>query len=350
MGEPKVRWFFVDDEGNYRGPADLECVSILVAGGVINPETMMHVEGSEDWEPAKTFFAFESDKAPPPPPPTPPPLPQPQPPPLPSPVIPDVIDKSSHRVQVSAKGRWFAKPREMSLAEAIGEIGENRMMTVLKSSLPLGGDLGYRIVRNLMFETPTGTTQLDFTIVSAFGIFIVEVKNYQGWIFGDPSQQHWTQCVGGGRKFQFQNPIRQNFRHLAVMSEKTGIPQNLIFPVIAFGNECEFKTEMPANVVHFNEVASYIQKFDTVVIKPEQLTEIMETFLSWDNDIDAKKKREHVQNLRDAHAPAPIDARNVLCPVCGNRMVLRHGKGDRPPFWGCSKYPGCKGIRAVSGL
>ena len=196
-----------------------------------------------------------------------------------------------------------------------------------------------------MFETPTGTTQLDLTVVSAFGIFIVEVKTFQGWIFGDPAQQRWTQCVRGGRKFQFQNPIRQNFKHLAVLSEKTGIPQNLIFPVIAFSDSCEFKTEMPANVVHFNEVASYIKKFDTIVIKPEQLTEIMETFLSWDDSIDEEKKRNHVRNLKDAHAPASIHDRDVLCPICGNRMALRRSRTDGHPFWGCTKYPGCKGIR-----
>ena len=155
-----------------------------------------------------------------------------------------------------------------------------------------------------MFETPTGTTQLDFAIVSAFGIFIVEVKNYSGWIFGDPNDKRWTQSLKGGRKFPFQNPIHQNFKHLAVLAEKTGIPQNLIFPLVAFADGCDFKTEMPANVMHFDGVADYIQKFKSIIIKPEQLTEIMEAFLSWDNVIDREKKREHVQNLKEAHAPA----------------------------------------------
>ena len=233
----------------------------------------------------------------------------------------------------------------MSDAEIRGEDGEDEVLSILERKLPLGGDYGYRIVRNLMLETPTGTTQLDFTIVSAFGIFIVEVKNYQGWIFGNPSNPRWTQSLKGGKKFQFQNPIRQNFKHLAVLSEKTGIPQNLIFPVIAFSQDSEFKTEMPANVMHFDDVVDYIQKFHSIIIKPEQLAEILEAFLSWDNAIDKEKKRDHVQNLKDAHAPASIHDRNVFCPVCGNRMVLRRSRRDGNQFWGCSKYPGCRGIR-----
>lgn len=233
----------------------------------------------------------------------------------------------------------------MSKAEMRGSQGEGKLLRILERRLPLGGDSGYRIIRNLMFETPTGTTQLDFAVVSAFGIFLLEVKNYSGWIFGDPNDKRWTQSLRGGRKFPFQNPIHQNFRHLAVLSEKTGIPQNVIFPLVAFSNECEFKTELPANVVHFDEVAEYIRRFRSIIIKPEQLSEIMETFLAWDNAIDGEKKRDHVQNLRDAHAPASVHDRNVLCPVCGNRMVLRRSSRDGHPFFGCSKFPGCRGIR-----
>lgn len=37
-----------------------------------------------------------------------------------------------------------------------------------------------------------------------------------------------------------------------------------------------------------------------------------------------------------------------LCPTCNSEMIFRPGKfGD---FWGCSKYPDCKGTRDDSGL
>lgn len=368
MDETSTRWFFIDEAGNLRGPATVQTLSVLVEGGVVTPSTQMRRKDSEEWARADTFFDFTdghppssppAESAPPsasasteaPPSPgagewTPPEIPEEArrmlvgdspPPAWTEPAIPDVIDKTPRR------GLWNSLA--MSEADRRGNEGEKEVFALLKRRLPIGGDHGYRIVRNLMFETPTGTTQLDLTVVSAYGIFIVEVKNYQGWIFGDPAQSRWTQSLKGGRKFQFQNPIRQNFKHLAVMSERTGIPQNLIFPVIAFSPDSEFKTEMPANVMHFRDVPGYIRKFTSVVIKPGQLTEIVEALLSWDDAIDREKKREHVQNLKDAHAPMPVDAHNVLCPVCGNRMVLRHGRKDGHPFWGCSKYPGCKGMR-----
>lgn len=37
------------------------------------------------------------------------------------------------------------------------------------------------------------------------------------------------------------------------------------------------------------------------------------------------------------------------CPLCGARMALRRpGKGqDWEPFWGCNRYPHCKGTRQI---
>lgn len=232
-----------------------------------------------------------------------------------------------------------------STAEWRGKLGEEEMRFILEHGLSGDGETGYRIIQNLMLETPTGTTQLDFTIVSAFGIFIIEVKNYSGWIFGSPDQAFWTQCLNGGRKFRFQNPLRQNFKHFAVLSEKTGVPRNVIFPVVAFSNDSEFKTEMPANVVHFDAVVDYIKQFRSIVILPEQVKDIVENFLSWDSIIDQNKKERHVENLRKTHEPASIHESLVLCPICGNRMVLFRGKNNGKPFWGCSKYPGCRGRR-----
>lgn len=37
------------------------------------------------------------------------------------------------------------------------------------------------------------------------------------------------------------------------------------------------------------------------------------------------------------------------CPECGAKMVLRRpGKNqDWEPFWGCDRYPNCKGTRNI---
>jgi hypothetical protein len=38
-----------------------------------------------------------------------------------------------------------------------------------------------------------------------------------------------------------------------------------------------------------------------------------------------------------------------VCPTCGATMVARRRHSDGEPFWGCSRFPQCRGIREVVG-
>jgi restriction system protein len=51
-----------------------------------------------------------------------------------------------------------------------------------------------------------------------------------------------------------------------------------------------------------------------------------------------------------AASPAATPAGSPACPVCQSAMVRRtakRGANSGNAFWGCSQYPGCKGIRAI---
>jgi restriction system protein len=74
----------------------------------------------------------------------------------------------------------------------------------------------YHLLNHLTFCTEDGTTQVDHILVCRFGVFVIETKHYSGWLFGGLNDQTWTQ-VHFARKFRFQNPIRQNYKHLAVV-------------------------------------------------------------------------------------------------------------------------------------
>ncbi len=46
--------------------------------------------------------------------------------------------------------------------------------------------------------------------MSTHGIFVIETKNYKGWIYGKEKDRQWTQVIYK-RKERFQNPIHQNY-------------------------------------------------------------------------------------------------------------------------------------------
>ena len=84
-------------------------------------------------------------------------------------------------------------------------------------------------------------------VVSHKGIFVLETKNYTGWIFGNENSQNWTQVIYK-RKEKFYNPIWQNFGHIQALKEYLGenTTQNIPFSsIIVFSNEATLKFKEP---------------------------------------------------------------------------------------------------------
>ena len=75
------------------------------------------------------------------------------------------------------------------------------------------------------------------------GLYVVESKNYSGWIFGDVKQKEWTQILAGGKKkTRFYNPIWQNAGHVKALRTFFNEYQYLpIFSLVVFSERCELK-------------------------------------------------------------------------------------------------------------
>lgn len=225
-----------------------------------------------------------------------------------------------------------------------GKAGEYR---VAKRLAELPPD-EYLIVNDVMLPTKDdATTQVDHVVVSRFGVFVVETKDYSGWIFGDASQARWTQVMGRGKqKNRFQNPIRQNWRHIAVISELLGVPADLFRSVVAFCGEADFKTEMPEGVIYSKSIAKYITSFQDAVISPKNVPEIAAALREWEATVSDEKRRGHVENLKRRHDASEVEkavnAGEMKCPCCGAKMVLRRRRSDHGAFYGCSAYPKCR--------
>ena len=68
--------------------------------------------------------------------------------------------------------------------ESIGEHGEKLTERELKFVRLLGRK--GKILRNVYIPKDNGeTTEIDVVYITQKGIFVIESKNYSGWIFGD---------------------------------------------------------------------------------------------------------------------------------------------------------------------
>lgn len=65
----------------------------------------------------------------------------------------------------------------------------------------------YYIFSNITVPSSvTVTSQIDHIIVSKYGIFVIENKDYTGWIFGHKNQKKWTQVVKEGKSSTSRTP------------------------------------------------------------------------------------------------------------------------------------------------
>lgn len=126
-----------------------------------------------------------------------------------------------------------------------GWFGEKK--TALKLWLFLSKK-NYSVYNNLIIPSNNGTTQIDHLVVSVNGLFIIETKNKDGWIFGSRDQKQWTQTFYN-KKYRFQNPLHQTYRQKKVLSSFLGIQESKIHTVVYFVGDAKFKTQLPRNVL-----------------------------------------------------------------------------------------------------
>ena len=178
-----------------------------------------------------------------------------------------------------------------------GRIGERRVARRLRDGL--GQE--YEILNDIYLPSREGeTTQIDHIVVSPYGIFVVETKNWTGWIFGDARSAKWTQTVYR-KKSSFQNPMRQNYKHICELSRNLDVDANYFIGVVAVTGDCEFKTTMPEGVVFSCQAADYIRSFQDRMIKPEQVSEIAHAIPEWQASVTESVKAAHISNLRRRH-------------------------------------------------
>lgn len=199
----------------------------------------------------------------------------------------------------------------------------------------------YRRFHNVIFPTFNGTTQVDHILVSIYGIFVIETKNINGWIFGSDTAKQWTQSLYG-KKYKFQNPIHQNYRHTKAVAQFLDIDHNNIHSVIFFiGDNVTLKTELPGNVMT-SGLSRYIKSFERRVFSESEVTTLVcKVERLKEGNISG---REHVANLKSRYSDSET------CPKCGKSLVkrtARKGPHAGREFLGCSGFPGCKYTRGT---
>ena len=243
------------------------------------------------------------------------------------------------------------------IAEYKGKWGEHKASKVADKALN-----GHSVItmRNVYIPWPDGrTAQIDQIIIADSGIYVLEVKNYKGWIFGNERNQYWTQVLttgirGESIKNRLYNPIKQNATHIGCIRRCICDYTVPVHSVIVFSNESEFKDvtyySSDIYVVYQSRLKSTLRDIDTQykgILSDGDIERIRATLAMATSSAD---KGNHVQKV---HASQDIrrdrEARGV-CPRCGANLVERTAKSGPnagSKFLGCSRYPECRYTRNI---
>lgn len=230
-----------------------------------------------------------------------------------------------------------------------GKRGETHVHNIL-AQLPEG----YTVLDDVVLKTASGTTQIDHVVVSQYGVFAIETKNYRGEIYGDDNRQEWTQIIVTDvtyrkkwwktysyvTKNHFYNPVKQSLAHMYVIKKAlNNWPSLRVIPVVVFaGSAVLNNVTSQHHVVYGNQLLSTIQSYSVPCLSDADVGRVVNC-LAQKNIREQVDDRTHVSNVYAAKQNYNNKVASGICPRCGGTLVRRSGKYGS--FYGCSNYPRC---------
>lgn len=216
-----------------------------------------------------------------------------------------------------------------------GKIGEMLISCLLSKLDPNK----YYVLHDVLIRHDKGTSQIDHIVVSNYGIFVIETKNYKGWIYGDDRSKYWTQVLYK-RKEKFVNPLHQNYGHMKAIEQIFTNKEDLSFiPIVVFLDQATLKVETTAHVIYSTHLLKTIKKYKEPIYSDFMKKKIYKTIQN--HNINSKSAtKEHIQTIQtNLENEQQLINRNI-CPKCNNELTPKEGKYGR--FKACTRFPKCR--------
>ncbi len=132
-----------------------------------------------------------------------------------------------------------------------------------------------------------GLAKIDHALLTAGGILCIQTKHYSGVVFGAEDEAQWTN-VDGIKRQRFLNPLIQNEGRTRALRKV--VPDVPVANLVIFSGAVEFTTPPPKNVIHVDQLESYVAKF---VFGPSKIDDWHAVWLTVNaaamTDIDTRK-------------------------------------------------------------
>jgi hypothetical protein len=207
----------------------------------------------------------------------------------------------------------------LTLPSTKGTIGEYFVKKQLEKLAKKYQGLSFH---NLMLGTGDQSTQLDNLLITSKAVYVIEVKNYAGRVYGGQYQDQWYQTIRydnkrrgrGGRTYTkthiaknaFFNPIKQNLIHVNAIKQSIQSVQSLpLFNVVVFMNrtnitnvEMKDDTAYVINRRHLRRLVK--QKEKELNTQSVDLARIQDEFTK-KNTFSKANLKKHIRKIKEKY-------------------------------------------------
>ncbi|KGR90832.1 NERD nuclease [Ureibacillus massiliensis 4400831 = CIP 108448 = CCUG 49529] len=206
-----------------------------------------------------------------------------------------------------------------------GELGEYKIDIQL-DQFPKN----YKHISDLMIQntySSTGYSQIDHMMITPYGIFVIETKNYQGTIYGGKNRKTWL--VNG--KFKMMSPLVQNYGHIQAIKNSIDLKYHEFFiSMVSFTKRCTFKIDEELRKIQSNELVVYdIELTEFInrkvainklvhkkpILSDQDIESIYNTLLDA-NISDSEIRKQHVENIKNKKYESAKKSEDNKCFVC----------------------------------
>ena len=196
----------------------------------------------------------------------------------------------------------------------------------------------YLVINDIMIKTKYGSThQIDHIVISKYGIFVIETKQYNGYIKGNDYDKRWL-IKNGKKKIYVNNPLHQNYGHVKSLEEILNLPEEKFISLVCIPSRATVSVKSNNVTIIYDLIDKITSYKEGVIENPSELYEIITNL----NITDKVERKVHVKNAREIKSNKDEELKNK-CPKCGGELIKRNGKYGE--FWGCSNFPKCRFVK-----
>ena len=179
------------------------------------------------------------------------------------------------------------KSKRDANAIAAGRLGESEVAQRL-NELPKEE---YIVFNDLLLPFGKSVAQIDHLVLSRYGIFVIETKNYSGVLYGNESDRYVRYAVGTFKK-QIYNPLKQNRTHTLCILKSLGLRESpAIIPILAVADRCHCNIKTNGVVVKFSRLAPTIYRYNKIYFSRRRIERMARTIKKL-NITDPRKRKK----------------------------------------------------------